>query len=750
MQRYHRLPKASVITPYAGGGTLIALVQGLDGQTIIKEHWELILVTEREPPADVMWLLEQSDIRARVVFCERQYEPNRHSGGYLRNRGAHVARSDLLIFIDSDCVPSPNCVSIHIAAHRDSARREFAACGGMRELSALVQTSQSLDLGYRSIEKFAGEDFRGNQTRSACWQDFYSANVSIGRKVFDAVSGFDESGLRCHDMDLGYRLHKEGCVFRLLPRSGVIHIEHPRSIQSRFHQSQGWVLLGKKCPEIGLECERQARLLVSSFDSISVLCEKRFAALTSGLPGFRASSSWVISPEGLSRLWGRMSAIPHCVQTSENGVQINLRLHRSCWDYSINLRKPESVHGGKKPRITVVVTTYNHESFLDHAITSVLTQTEQDFELLIIDDASEDDTCYALATYAHDPRIRIYTNPENIGLSQCLNKALELAKADFILQLDADDYLLPSAIAKVLEEFRDPDVGAVCAGNRGRKVSKNLADSLSILGSLAQTAPRAYRVAAAKHVGGWSTDDANSGRYFEDRLMLARIAEGHRIARVDKGLYRIREVGNSLSRRGDYLAIYAKLSIVTDFANQRALDVRFAPSGTTVKPFLRRRIRAPVRWKWSIIIPCFSNVCQLQYTLAAWQETDLVHERAEIIVVDDGSKRPIERDVSEAAVRIVRLPTRTGAANARNCGASVARGEMLMFCDADHVVPPDIGKLHERTHLSLPRAGAAVGVVREDVSSLSVTRSICRRGFDVPSWSSIASTRMRREVRSRA
>jgi len=728
IQRHHRLPDASVITPYAGGGTLIALLQGLDGQTVGKELWELIIATERELPADVMSLLEHSNIRARVVFCDRQYEPNRHSGGYLRNRGALVARSELLIFIDSDCVPSPNCVGIHVAAHRDSARRDLAVCGGMRELSALAHAAQSLNLGYPSIEKFAGDDFRGNQTRSAYWQDFYSANVSIGLKAFDAVCGFDESGLRCHDMDLGYRLHKQGCVFRLLPRSAVIHIEHPRSIQSRLHQAEGWVLLGKKCPEIGDVCERQAKILANSFGSISALCEKQFVALTRGMPGFRVERSWVISPKGLRRLWRRMSAIPHCVQTSENGVQINLRLHRSCWDYSIHIRKPASVNAKKKPRITVVLTTYNHAQLLDHAVTSVLMQTEQDFELLIIDDASEDDTCHALATYARDPRIRIYTNPENIGLSQCLNKALELAKADFILQLDADDYLLPSAVAKVLEQFRDADVGAVCAGHRGRQLAKNPSASLAILGSLTQTAPRAYRVSAAKRVGGWLTGDGNSGRYFEDRLMLARMAEGRRVARVDKALYRVREVGNSLSRRGDYQAISAKLSIVTDFANERALDVRFAPRGITVKPLFRRRIRSAVHKKWSIVIPCFSNAPQLQYTLAAWQETDLVREGAEIVVVDDGSKRPIERDVSDTAIRIVRLPTRTGAANARNCGARVARGEMLMFCDGDHVVPPDCGMLHERTHLSLPRAGAVVGVVRGR-RALTVGNTV-----DMPAW----------------
>lgn len=81
---------------------------------------------------------------------------------------------------------------------------------------------------------------------------------------------------------------------------------------------------------------------------------------------------------------------------------------------------------------------HNGEEFLREAVQSILDQTHTDFEFIIVNDASTDQTTRILLSY-DDPRIRIVNNETNIGLTRSLNKGLRLAKGEFIARMDADD-----------------------------------------------------------------------------------------------------------------------------------------------------------------------------------------------------------------------------------------------------------------------------------------------------------------------
>jgi glycosyltransferase involved in cell wall biosynthesis len=81
---------------------------------------------------------------------------------------------------------------------------------------------------------------------------------------------------------------------------------------------------------------------------------------------------------------------------------------------------------------------YNGASFLKEAIDSILAQTCKDFEFIIINDGSTDDTNQILASYS-DPRIKILKNGVNIGLTKSLNLGLKIARGKFIARMDADD-----------------------------------------------------------------------------------------------------------------------------------------------------------------------------------------------------------------------------------------------------------------------------------------------------------------------
>ena len=97
------------------------------------------------------------------------------------------------------------------------------------------------------------------------------------------------------------------------------------------------------------------------------------------------------------------------------------------------------------PKITVYITNYNYGQFLRQAIESVLIQTEQDFEIILIDDGSTDDSISLIQSYIDHPKVKIVLQ-QNKGLTISNNLALKLSRGKYIMRLDADDYLAENAL----------------------------------------------------------------------------------------------------------------------------------------------------------------------------------------------------------------------------------------------------------------------------------------------------------------
>jgi glycosyltransferase involved in cell wall biosynthesis len=117
------------------------------------------------------------------------------------------------------------------------------------------------------------------------------------------------------------------------------------------------------------------------------------------------------------------------------------------------------------PKISVVMPVYNGERFLREAVDSILNQIYKDFEFIIIDDGSTDQTSAILDTY-QDPRIVRLTHPTNLGLVRSLNDGIAIARGEYIARMDADDWCLPERFDKQVR-FLDshPDImvlGTAC------------------------------------------------------------------------------------------------------------------------------------------------------------------------------------------------------------------------------------------------------------------------------------------------
>jgi hypothetical protein len=106
------------------------------------------------------------------------------------------------------------------------------------------------------------------------------------------------------------------------------------------------------------------------------------------------------------------------------------------------------------PTVSICLPVYNGELFLKEAIESALAQTHADFELLISDDASQDSSLKIARDYAgKDPRVVVWSNPQNVGLFGNYNVCLSRAGGKYIKPFAQDDLLHPEMLAKMLETF---------------------------------------------------------------------------------------------------------------------------------------------------------------------------------------------------------------------------------------------------------------------------------------------------------
>src|SRR6185436_215790 len=121
------------------------------------------------------------------------------------------------------------------------------------------------------------------------------------------------------------------------------------------------------------------------------------------------------------------------------------------------------------PLISVVMPVYNALPFIDQSISSILGQTLDDFEFVILDDASTDESFEHLTAWAaQDKRIRIHKSKERLGLSGSSNVVVAKARSSIIARMDADDVAYPDRLRCQWEVIQNrPDiavVGTLCNG----------------------------------------------------------------------------------------------------------------------------------------------------------------------------------------------------------------------------------------------------------------------------------------------
>lgn len=227
-----------------------------------------------------------------------------------------------------------------------------------------------------------------------------------------------------------------------------------------------------------------------------------------------------------------------------------------------------SVEEGTTPLISVVIPAYNHEQFIGAAIESVLCQTITDFELIVVDDGSTDNTAEVIKSYT-DPRIAYY-HQENQDAFNTLNRGISIAKGSYIAILNSDDVYTCDRLEKLLSyckihksqcvisdvipisddgiEFTDPEFGwnKWHAGNRAYYFQCGDIYTAFLHGNFMVTTSNLFMAReAAQKVGNFC-----SLRYLHDydfifRMMLAYPEQVHYLSDEKLLYYRIHS-GNTL------------------------------------------------------------------------------------------------------------------------------------------------------------------------------------------------------------
>ena len=208
----------------------------------------------------------------------------------------------------------------------------------------------------------------------------------------------------------------------------------------------------------------------------------------------------------------------------------------------------------KNPKVTVLISAYNEEKYIGRCIRSLLDQSfsRDEYEIIVINDGSTDKTSYALSLF--DKAIRVINNKQNLGLPSSLNIAIDKSNADYIVRVDADDFVNKNFLNFLYQfiEFNDYYDSIACDYFIVDDEEK-IIDRKDCLKS-----PIACGILFKK------TDLIEIGLYDEDFFLNEEVELRHRylekfkIGRLELPLYRYRKHKNNMTNNKEQLEEYEK------------------------------------------------------------------------------------------------------------------------------------------------------------------------------------------------
>lgn len=354
----------------------------------------------------------------------------------------------------------------------------------------------------------------------------------------------------------------------------------------------------------------------------------------------------------------------------------------------------------KGPRTSIIVTNYNLHAYLKDCLDSVLSQTDKDWECIVVDDGSTDKTGIQIADSFHkkDERFIVWPMERNSYLSEARNIGIREAKGKYILPLDADDMLDPEAVQKLADaldknKFIHVAYGGVLFVDEDGKTPTNYGNPkgpgfsgwpmpFKFEYQIQQRNLLPYSSMFRKEVWEYTGGYRRRCRTAEDADFWTRISSyGYRPEMVTEDptlIYRNREGSMSRTNQTDWIKWFPWSE-----------HPELTPAGAVTREQLPIPSMEPVAI--SVIIPVGAGHGKLVTDAIDSVEAQTFRNWECIVINDTG--RPLMSELP-SWVRVIETgKPGSGPANARNIGITIAKGKLFLPLDADDYLEPDALRL---------------------------------------------------------
>lgn len=398
-----------------------------------------------------------TDETERVVaaFGDIAYvRENRKGLDIARNTGIKHASHAIVAFTDDDVVVDVDWITRIKEGFENPQTMALTGLTIPWEISTKAQYLFERDWGFnkgylpKTFDRAYVDSYLTVGNTPPAWDVGAGANMAFRKDVFKVVGGFDErldvGASGCSgDSEMWYRIMVEGWNCFYAPQMVVYH-QHRKTMAEL--DSQLFYYMKGHVSALLVQYEKYAHI----GDILRVKKHLPLRYLRRMLSFLRRGR--------LDSLRSLFTEVRGCVAGwkfyQKNSVNRDMPLF-------VLPNRVTALKQQDSPLVTVVITCYNYGHYLDRAIRSVKSQTYQNYQLIVVNDGSEDDTAQVCAAY---PDVE-YVNTKRVGVSMARNTGILFSKGAYLLFLDADDWLYPNALELQLYYFKQfPEIAFVAGG----------------------------------------------------------------------------------------------------------------------------------------------------------------------------------------------------------------------------------------------------------------------------------------------
>jgi glycosyltransferase involved in cell wall biosynthesis/Flp pilus assembly protein TadD/ubiquinone/menaquinone biosynthesis C-methylase UbiE len=623
-----------------------------------------------------------------------------------RNRGIKQARGRLLLFINDDTYPVADALEQHVRAHRAAGDERVAVLGHIAFTSEFAERSLSQALTqYNLLFPLVG-------TREGVpygFDHFVTGNISVGRDAFIAENvWFDEAFHKCYceDIEVGYRLWQRGYRVYYNAQARVIH-DHRLTVHDfqrrELANGSNLVLFLNKHPELiqhylgvlalteevlaewSRMVEQNSYPIAQLIDQVASIEDASPAALA-GPNAVPSKDAGVV--EQVARALMQLSAYlkrKAILQTLDEMPAVREHLLQPA-DFA--QQRPEE----RRPLVSVVIPCYNYARYLPEAVDSVINQTHQNLEVIIVNDGSTDNTReVAEILIAQNPgrKIRL-VDQENSGQPAISrNRGIARAAGEYILCLDADDKIAPTMLERCLSLLESDGWIAIVYTDRqdfdGVDQVVRAGDydfsQLKYANQISYCA--LFRREVWERVGGYRTNVKGCEDW---DFWVAAGARGYLGRRIPEPLfqYRRHDTGVYQEVLGHYEEKLAQI-VLNNREVYRSSDILFAERVLGASADRGAKAGPMV----SVVVPTHNRPDMLLDALRSILHQ--AYQNFEIIVVNDGGQdvRDEINAFQDKRIKCIVHAQNRGLAAARNTGVRNAAGDYIALLDDDDIFYPE-------------------------------------------------------------